>query len=101
MKAWLLAIGLVALPAQAQLYRWVDPDSGSVKFSSYPPPWYREEGQVGPAVEVIQQRPAAPAAKPAPPKPAAARPAAPAPDRLDADGAPRSALKAAGEAPPR
>ena len=26
--------------ALADLYRWVDPETGSVKFSSYPPPWY-------------------------------------------------------------
>ena len=27
----------VALPAQADLYRWVDPESGSVKLSTQPP----------------------------------------------------------------
>lgn len=27
-------------PAAADLYRWVDPETGSIKFSSYPPPWY-------------------------------------------------------------
>jgi Domain of unknown function (DUF4124) len=32
--AWLL---LVALPAHADLYRWIDPATGSVKFSSVPP----------------------------------------------------------------
>lgn len=26
--------------AVGDLYRWVDPETGSVKFSSYPPPWY-------------------------------------------------------------
>ena len=26
--------------AAGDLYRWVDPETGSVKFSSYPPPWY-------------------------------------------------------------
>jgi hypothetical protein len=26
--------------AGADLYRWVDPETGSVKFSSYPPPWF-------------------------------------------------------------
>jgi hypothetical protein len=29
--------------AHADLYRWVDPDTGSVKYSSYPPPWYGDE----------------------------------------------------------
>jgi uncharacterized protein DUF4124 len=41
--------------AQADLYRWVDPETGSVKFSSYPPPWYGDEGKQrsGPKVERI------------------------------------------------
>lgn len=29
-----------ATGAAADLYRWVDPETGSVKYSSYPPPWY-------------------------------------------------------------
>jgi hypothetical protein len=33
----LVVLLLVAAPAHADLYRWVDPDSGSVKFSSLPP----------------------------------------------------------------
>jgi hypothetical protein len=42
-------------PAAADLYRWVDPESGSVKFSSYPPPWYGDEVKQrhAPKVEVI------------------------------------------------
>ena len=52
-------------PAAADLYRWVDPESGSVKFSSYPPPWFGDETKQrhAPKVEVI---PAAnePVAKP-------------------------------------
>jgi hypothetical protein len=35
-----LAAAWAPLPAQADLYRWRDPESGSVKFSSYPPPWF-------------------------------------------------------------
>jgi hypothetical protein len=31
--------------ARADLYRWVDPDTGSVKYSSYPPPWYGDEAK--------------------------------------------------------
>ena len=36
---------LAAAPAYANLYRWVDPESGSVKFSSLPPanPEFRAE----------------------------------------------------------
>ena len=26
--------------AAADLYRWVDPETGSIKYSSYPPPWF-------------------------------------------------------------
>ncbi len=41
--------------AQADLYRWVDPETGSVKFSSYPPPWFGDEAKQrrAPKVEVI------------------------------------------------
>lgn len=33
----LLALLAVAAPAHADLYRWVDPETGSVKFSTLPP----------------------------------------------------------------
>ena len=41
--------------AAADLYRWVDPETGSVKYSSYPPPWYGDEAQQrrAPKVEFI------------------------------------------------
>ena len=41
--------------AAADLYRWVDPESGSVKYSSYPPPWYGDEAKQrrAPKVELI------------------------------------------------
>ncbi len=29
-----------AAPAAADLYRWIDPENGAIKYSSYPPPWY-------------------------------------------------------------
>lgn len=61
-----LALAALALPVQAQLYRWIDPQTGSVKFSSYPPPWQGVSD--APAVEVIRYEP------PAPPKPAAQPP---------------------------
>ena len=41
--------------AAADLYRWVDPETGSVKFSSYPPPWFGDAAaqQRAPKVEHI------------------------------------------------
>lgn len=50
----------------ADLYRWIDPESGSVKFSSYPPPWYGDPAQErrAPKVERIPERVSAPAAQP-------------------------------------
>ena len=59
----LLRRALVALPAHADLYRWVDPQTGSVKFSSYPPPWFGDQARElhAPATEVIvYQAPGAP-----------------------------------------
>jgi len=52
---WLLAMLAVSPAAQADLYRWIDPQSGSVKYSSLPPPWYgdAERERRSPAVEVI------------------------------------------------
>jgi hypothetical protein len=45
MKRALAALALLAWAgaAPADLYRWVDPQTGSVKYSSYPPPWYGDE----------------------------------------------------------
>ena len=66
---------LAALPAHADLYRWVDPQTGSVKFSSYPPPWFGDHAleRNAPAVEVIvYQAPGAPRPAAAPAKPSAA-----------------------------
>jgi hypothetical protein len=47
-----------AAPVAADLYRWVDPETGTVKFSSYPPPWYGDEAKQrnAPKVEVIPSR---------------------------------------------
>jgi Domain of unknown function (DUF4124) len=66
--------------AQAQLYRWVDRETGQVKFSNTPPPWFGdpEKQRRNPPVEVIRYRgsaekPTKPA--PEPEKPAAATPA--------------------------
>jgi hypothetical protein len=68
MRVLLLVIAFTAFPAHADLYRWIDRETGSVKFSSYPPPWLGdpEKERKAPAVEVIPYRgPAAPA-KPSP-----------------------------------
>jgi hypothetical protein len=37
MRVIFLILAAIALPAQADLYRWVDPDTGSIKYSSLPP----------------------------------------------------------------
>jgi hypothetical protein len=55
----LLLLLLLAQTAQAELYRWVDPETGSVKFSSYPPE------RPGLKVEVLRyDAPGAPAKRP-------------------------------------
>jgi hypothetical protein len=85
----LLALGIVMNPALADLYRWVDPETGSVKFSSYPPPWYGDENleKRSPKVEHIpprspggstQTEPVTEGAAKPPAKPAAALPERPA-----------------------
>jgi hypothetical protein len=75
MRGVFLLAALLALPAQADLYRWVDPQTGSVKFSSYPPPWFGDQARElnAPATEVIvYQAPGAPKPAAAPVKPSAA-----------------------------
>ena len=73
MKRLALAFALIAVPAHAELYRWVDRESGSVKFSNLPPPWFGDPGRVqnAPPVEVIRHNPAA-QGKPVAPSPLAA-----------------------------
>jgi hypothetical protein len=53
-----LMFSVWAFSAHADLYRWVDPATGSVKFSSYPPPWYGDEEaqKRAPKVEHIPAR---------------------------------------------
>lgn len=71
------ALGRIAVPiavlmclwagsAAAQLYRWVDPETGSVKYSSYPPPWFNDAVKQPrtPKVEVIAPSRIAPAFEP-------------------------------------
>jgi len=75
----ILALVFWAGAACADLYRWVDPETGAVKFSNYPPPWYgNEDKQRGaPRVERIPERarPALPETEAPAPKvsPAAAK----------------------------
>jgi hypothetical protein len=89
MKCLLFILLITPCVAHADLYRWVDPDTGAVKFSSYPPPWHgdpeRERG--APAVEVIPSRgsPAPVKQAAAPAKPPAASGAAAAPEPLRRD----------------
>jgi hypothetical protein len=74
MRLVLMIACLAAAPAHADLYRWVDPQTGSVKLSSYPPPWFGDQALElnAPAIEVIVDQ-APGAAKPAAPvKPSAA-----------------------------
>jgi hypothetical protein len=48
-----------ALPARADLYRWIDPETGAIKYSSYPPPWVgdAERERRFPPVEVLRYTP--------------------------------------------
>jgi len=61
-------MSLWAASAAGQLYRWVDPETGAVKFSSYPPPWYNDPASRprAPKVEVIAPTRKAPAFEPRP-----------------------------------
>jgi hypothetical protein len=70
--------------AAADLYRWVDPETGSVKFSSYPPPWYGDESQQrrAPKVEHIPVRGSGAGAR-IEPEPNAPRESAPSLDSLE------------------
>jgi hypothetical protein len=72
MRLLLLLAALAAFPAHADLYRWIERETGTVKYSSYPPPWFgdREKELRAPAVEVIRYQ----GPVPAPSEPAAAKP---------------------------
>lgn len=69
-RVLILVLGIFANSALADLYRWVDPETGSVKFSSYPPSWYGDEAraQRAPKVEHIPARSEAPARRDEPDK---------------------------------
>jgi len=63
----LVLLAFVSLPAHADLYRWIDPDTGSVKLSSLPPSDSGINAQVVPfKAPALPKSPAAPAtSKPA------------------------------------
>jgi len=78
MKYVLMSILFIGFSAHADLYRWVDRETGSVRFSNTPPPWFGdpEKERGAPAVEVIPYRgPGAPPRSAATPEvsPATAR----------------------------
>ena len=89
-----VVLGLWMGPALADLYRWVDPETGSVKFSSYPPPWYGDEKaeKRAPKVEHIPPRGpgGSPRAEPQSPREGEKRPAEPVGKPAASAGAPRS-----------
>lgn len=75
-------LAVAATAAHADLYRWVDPATGSVKLSTVPPPWYGDPAleRRAPKTERIPTGAPAPAVRgdlPAAPDPAAASPAKP------------------------
>ena len=63
-----LALVLLSFSVHAELYRWIDRPSGSVKYSSTPPPWYGDAAKerANPPVEVIRSDAPGTAAKPTP-----------------------------------
>jgi len=75
MRIVLLVVAMNAFHAHADLYRWVDRESGSVKYSNTPPAWFgdQERERSAPAVEVLRYRgPGVPAKPPAAPETLAA-----------------------------
>lgn len=53
-----VVLAAVAADVAAELYRWRDPQTGTIKYSSYPPPWYGDESReaTAPKVEVLGDR---------------------------------------------
>jgi hypothetical protein len=68
MRFLALALVLLSFSVHAELYRWIDRPSGSVKYSSTPPPWYGDAAKerANPPVEVIRFDAPGTAAKPTP-----------------------------------
>jgi len=53
-----VVLAAVAGDVAAELYRWRDPQTGTIRYSSYPPPWYGDESReaTAPKVEVLGNR---------------------------------------------
>jgi hypothetical protein len=53
-----VVLAVVAADVAAELYRWRDPQTGTIRYSSYPPPWYGDESReaTAPKVEVLGNR---------------------------------------------
>lgn len=66
--------------AAADLYRWVDPETGSVKFSSYPPPWFGDAARERRAPKVEHIPAGQPAAASETPSPDVQAPSKPLPE---------------------
>lgn len=49
-----LALLLASLPAQARMYQWTDPETGTTQLSGKPPAWYRGTDS-GPRVIVFEK----------------------------------------------
>jgi hypothetical protein len=64
----LFAVLLLPGLAQADMYRWIDRETGQVKFSNTPPPWFGDpvKERQNPPVEVIRYRGPVEKPKPAP-----------------------------------
>ena len=84
----LVALAVAAASAQADMYRYRDPETGQMKLTNIPPPWLAKPGAAAPRTDVIRDQ-ATPAA------PAAAKPAAepPAPTPSAGAGAPAQAFE--------
>jgi len=50
---FLLGLLLVSISAQARLYTWVDPETGTKQMSGLPPAWYRSS-EPGPHITVYE-----------------------------------------------
>ena len=61
----LALLAFISLPAHADLYRWIDPDTGSVKLSSLPPSEPGIDAEVVPYKAPVQLKAPAAPAKPA------------------------------------
>ncbi len=52
-SCFLLGLGMLASNAEARMYQWINPDTGTTQLSGKPPAWYRGES-TGPRILVIE-----------------------------------------------